>query len=799
MVIAGGTILRRPILVIFLSFLIGIAFQYYVKIELIFLILLIFIVVLFFINKRKRQICIILIIALLGSLYLELSELNKDPLEAQEGKRCLIHGRVITLQIKSEYSFQMLIKSEDSRKRLIRVKGAMNDPAEWIGRTIEVRGTVELPDGKRNPDLFDYRLYLKTKGIRVILVSNQYQVTMEQNGTNVLTHAMARLKYRFMDELKEQMDLESFALMAGMLFGDISFLSDEVYESFQKNGIAHILSVSGIHVAIVYLYISKLLGGRKNILFYLISASLLTFYAALSEFSPSVVRSVVMIMIFMVSKITHQRYDFTCCTAASALGMLIVNPYYLFNVGFQLSYLAVFCLTVILPWTNRKIGELGEYTKNELLVKILNYLAPLVVIQIGMAPLTAYYFNYFSVISLFLNVPIIAISGFIIPVGITLIPVSYIGGILFGVGAQAAELMIDAMLWLNDFFYLPGVGFFHLVSPSEGFLFFFYTLVFFLTSEFLRILYQRKKITVIVKVSIVILITAVMVQMTTASNDEKAELIFLDVGQGDCLFLRTPNGKNILIDGGGSTYYDIGKNTLLPYLLKNKIDTVDLALVTHLHDDHFLGLAQLSKNMKIKEFGTYDANRLREEKLLSGTGLQKKNLRYLTEGDRIMLDKNIWIDILYPPELAESDYRQMFQDETDENKSSLLLKITYEDLTILMTGDLGTEGEEKILEYYKTRPDMLQSYIIKIGHHGSRYSTGDHFLRAVNPKIAVFQVGKNNFGHPHRTVIDKCLQKGIMVYRNDRDGAVILNKEDGQWHIRTMLQKNTHSNESEKN
>ena len=214
---------------------------------------------------------------------------------------------------------------------------------------------------------------------------------------------------------------------------------------------------------------------------------LLVFYAALSEFSPSVVRAVVMIAIHMFSKVSYRRYDFLSCTAASAFAMMVINPFYLFNTGFQLSYMAVFCLSAVIPWTTRRIDLLEEKGMSEFWVAALRAIAPLLVIQLGMAPMTAYLFNYFSIASFFINVPIIAISGVIIPLGICLIPLSFLGGILFGVGAQAAELLTNGMIWLNDLFFLPGIGFFNMVSPSIYMLLLFYVFFFFLTSEFLRI------------------------------------------------------------------------------------------------------------------------------------------------------------------------------------------------------------------------------------------------------------------------------------------------------------------------
>jgi competence protein ComEC len=786
---------RRPVIFLFLFFVFGIVLEYQFMFRpfqfLIYAAALAMIYAGSRFSMRPQEktglACLFLIVTLLGSVWLYQAEHQTDPLEKAEGGIRTAEGRIITVQIKDDNYSRILITAENSGKRLIQVKGPIQAPAELIGKWAVVRGEVTIPAERRNPGLFDYRLYLKSKGVRVILLCNSTQVVIQKEHSSFLFSQIASLKYGFMERLKQEMRPEAYGLMVGMLFGDCSFISDDVYESFQKNGVAHILSVSGIHVGIVYLYVSRLLGNRKTRGFYLLTALVLLFYAALSEFSPSVVRSVVTIFIHMFSKIAYRRYDFMSCTCASALGMLIVNPFYLFNVGFQLSYMAVLCLASLLPWMDRRLRLMEEEGRNELLISALRYLGPLLIIQLGMAPLTACLFNYFSVASFILNMPIIAISSIIIPLGICLIPVSFVGGIFFGVGAQAAELMTDMMMWLNELFYLPGIGFFNTVSPPVFLLMIFFGFFFFLSSEHFRILYQRQKKKIIALCCCLIIAASFPMSLIAGDDYRDADMVFLDVGQGDCLYIHTPEDRNLLIDGGGSLSYQVGEKILLPYLLKNGVRTVDLAIATHLHDDHYLGLKELSGRMKIQKLGLYEANRVREKEILAGTGLKSRNLLYLGEGDRIRIEPDIWIDVLYPEKRDEGEYQKLLLEEKDENRSSLILRVYYEGMTVLMTGDMGFDGEKELMDRYAGDSEALRADVLKVGHHGSRYSTGDDFLDIVSPKIAVFQVGKNNFGHPHPSVIDKCAKKGIIVYRNDKNGAIIFTKDEKLWNVDSMI------------
>ena len=796
--------MRRPVVFLFLFFAAGIAAEYRLMVKPVLLLipcavtLLVYFVFnnIFFVRKNMvilRLGALLSATLVLGACFLYFAETRQDPLEEKEGTLQTVCGRIITVQIKEENFRRLLITSQEAGKRLIQVQGPMGPTEELIGKWAVIRGEVVIPSGQRNPGLFDYRLYLKTRGVRVILQCDSGQISLTEKPSSRLFSMVARLKYGFLNKLVKEMKPEAYGMMVGMLFGDCSFISDDIYASFQKNGVAHILSVSGIHVAIVYIFVSRLLGNRKTRGFYLTASLLLLLYGALSEFSPCVVRSVVMILIHIFSKVSYRRYDFMACTAASALGMLAFNPFYLFNTGFQLSYLAVFWLAALIPWSERRIAILEENGANEMLTEVLRYVLPLMIIQLGMAPVTAYLFNYFSVASFFVNPPIIAISGLIIPLGILLIPVSFLGGIPFSVGAQAAELLTDAMIWFNGLFYLPGISFFVVAGPPLLLLALFYGLSFYLASEGFRVQFQRKNKRAIMTCTAAVTALCLLFSVMTDNGYESVELIFLDVGQGDCLFLQTPEGRNILIDGGGSKDYNVGEKTLLPYLLKRGVTSVDLAVVTHLHDDHFLGIEELAGNMKIRQLGVYEANRLREQEILEGTGLESGNMLYLGEGDTIRIGNEVRIEVLFPEKRTDQEYKELLLEEKDENKSSLILKVIYGDLTVMMTGDLGIEGEEELIDHYQREPSILAATVLKVGHHGSRYSSGDAFLETVSPDIAVFQVGKNNFGHPHPTVIEKCTKKGIMVYRNDRNGAVIFDRKGQTWHIRTMLPKSMHS------
>lgn len=307
------------------------------------------------------------------------------------------------------------------------------------------------------------------------------------------------------------------------------------------------------------------------------------------------------------------------------------------------------------------------------------------------------------------------------------------------------------------------------VSPTVFWLVAFYGLFFFLASETGRILLVRKRYKVIAYGMILVIASAGLLDWKTEDGFDKADAVFVDVGQGDCLHIRTPSGKNVLIDGGGKESFDIGKRVLKPYLLKNGVRKLDLAIITHLDIDHYGGIRSLAAGGMVDCLGLYAGNKRIEPDILKETGLSKNQLMYLHKGDRIRVDSYLWLEILYPEQKSEQVYETELM-ANDENPRSLVVRVHMGEYKILMTGDIDYRTEEELLALQDG--ETSEADILKIGHHGSKYSTSDEFLTAVNPRVAVFQTGKNNYGHPDSSVLEKCQKKGIMIYRNDKDGAV---------------------------
>ena len=260
--------------------------------------------------------------------------------------------------------------------------------------------------------------------------------------------------------------------------------------------------------------------------------------------------------------------------------------------------------------------------------------------------------------------------------------------------------------------------------------------------------------------------------------------MFVDVGQGDCIHFRTDDGKNYLIDGGGSLNSNIGKKVLKPYLLKNGVRKLDGIFVSHLHMDHYKGAAELCREGMAEKLFIYEGDKISENEIVRDTGMKPEDIVYLGQGDQVRLSEETIVDVLWPQKKSVREYVKMAGEDADENETSLIIKVSIGEADFIATGDVDEACQNRIEEKWK---DGLECDVLKVAHHGSRYSYSDDFVESCAPRYAVFQVGKNNFGHPDEGVIEKYRGKGIMIYRNDRDGAVGFDfKGNGKTEVMTV-------------
>ncbi len=774
--------MRRPLMYLTLSLATGIAAAYYMGSVTIFSLLGCVSALLLLKNNKKRRnnnIAPLLLAGFcLGIISFFFTETQSGVLPKFYGTTGVLQAQVIQVEeresINGAYTQikARVLEWEDQpieEQETILINCYENDEKTIPGDFISVKGHLTEPQGRRNPGCFDYALYLKSIGIRVCMSATEIHVYKE-SGKGTFQGRLFIIRESFLQKLEHSAGHETAGLMRGIMFGGKSSMADDALEEFQKNGTAHVLAVSGLHVGIIYGFISALWRWRKQ---YLFSGVVMVFffcYMVMASFSPSVIRAVFMVALHLLATLTNRRYDMSSAAFLMAFVMLLRNPLQLFHTGFQMSFLAVLTLSLILPIVRRIYDGI---------------LLASVSVQIGLLPYTVYVFNYLSLAAVFVNVPVIFLTGIIVPAGLCSMAAmewwdsgfDVISGILFG--------LCHILTKLNAITGIGGVTVFDMVSPPLWLVALYYLILLFFVSEDGRLALMRYGRRFAVRMGIVMVIIAFMLGMAAGNRFKNADIVFVDVGQGDCMHIRTEDAGDYLIDGGGSISYDLGKRTLKPYLLKNGVRNVEGVFVTHLHTDHYKGIVELCREGMVKRLFLYEGNRVREKEILKETGLAKEQITYLYKGQTVRLGEEAFVEVLWPGRGTERQYVSALEKEENENDSSMIMKTTVKGCSMLATADVDAECLEGLSAEWGSE---LASNILKAPHHGSKYSYSEAFTETSAPQYVVFQVGKNNFGHPDKGVVENYIEKGIMVYRNDEDGAVAFDIA-GNGSIKTMTVK----------
>lgn len=461
-----------------------------------------------------------------------------------------------------------------------------------------------------------------------------------------------------------------------------------------------------------------------------------------------------MFTLLFYSHIIHEPYDSINSISFALFLLLIINPFWIFNLGFQLSFVATLSIIIISPG----IQELFYPYKSKLTLT----LSSLIGVLLGLLPIQAYYFNTISLLSILSNliiVPLLSISlvlGFImIFLDFILSSFNYIVGFVLDI-ILSFQFNIIRLIGHIPFTIIK------IYSPDIISIFIYYLIIFLL----LKRTYLKNLRISMVKTIVYYLMILLLFNGMATGKDKSVELHFIDVGQGDSILMRTKGG-DYLMDTGGSTLdsFDVAKYITLPYLEKLGIKNLRGIFISHFDEDHSKALPLLIENIKVKNiYGSYIP-----EDSKAYTEILNRKIPYtlLKYKDRILLDDNIELVVLWPDGYKENSM--------SSNNKSLVTLLSYYNNQILFTGDIEKEAEEIII----TRLDK-EIDIIKVPHHGSKTSSTKGMLNKLLPDISIISVGRNNFyGHPHEEVINRYNDIHSKIFRTDEMGLIkVTLKED---------------------
>lgn len=617
--------MKRPILIIVIGYIIGIIWGLYLKISIVpFYILLIGIYIITKLPYSKKRfrifsikryfryikiiikikiILIIIITSFISNLIIKHKE-NEYQNTFKNIQNLELIGIVISNKQEKEYYNRYKIKTNSNKKLYIHVD--KKQKLEY-GDKIQITGEFQEPETARNYKGFDYKQYLKTQKIYGTIKVSTIKI-IEKNCANKLMQISNSVFLKIKNNIEKTYSPQISPIVLGIMLGFTDQIDDNTKQDFSASNISHVLAVSGMHVSYIIILITnsskKILGKRKS---KIIASIFLIIYMFITEFSISVVRASIMGILLCMSFVVYRKSDTLNNISIAILITLINNPYSIISISFALTYGGTIGIIYFKPIIEKIIKSVKIRNRKWKYIflriqrksqNIIEIIAVSISAQIVILPIMIMNFNTIGIGFLFTNLLLSNVIGIIVMGGFLQILISLIFPNLGEILAKFIELPIHILLLISKI----DIGNFKVTTPD-----FYQIILYYLTIFISRNLYlifhlkncsvtqKRIKNTIyliryklkpyfkrITKAIIILLLAIIII----CKIPHKLYIYFIDVGQGDSSLIVTPNDKKILIDGGGSFTYDVGKNILVPYLLDRKIKKLDYIIISHFDEDH---------------------------------------------------------------------------------------------------------------------------------------------------------------------------------------------------------------------
>jgi competence protein ComEC len=664
----------------------------------------------------------------------------EQQLAACFGRQLVVYGAVEPLSVRRQDGFSSAVlrcykvysdtELAYSGRLRVSVKGELPQAG-----CVVLKGTLEQLDSLRNPGGFDAASYNRVQELggrlsKAKLLKTEPQVLWWQH--------FALLNKKLSERMEAAAGAEYGALLSGMVLGGSGRLDEETRELFTDNGLAHLLSVSGTHIVLLTGLLLALLQWVPLPWRKVIVITLLTAYALLCGLRPPVLRALAMSSVLLLGGSGAERGRLLCLVAAL---LLCLQPLWLADIG--LSFGAAAGLLWLLPACQRLLPQ-------ALPAPIGEAAAVSLAAQLAVLPLEVYYFQQFSLIALVSNivlVPVLEIAAQLALVG-ALLPVC--GEYLLQLAAWLTAQVLTQARFFADLPYSTVV-----IGKLPAYCLVLYYAALFVWADFpwLQFWSNRER-------RCILLLHALLLAGMLAYQQYRTlplACYFLDVGQGDCAVIVTPSQRVAIIDTGGLKNISTATRVITPFLRYLGKREADILLLSHYDFDHVGAAADLLRQLRVKklllpnEALTEESKRVQQE-ILSQAGRTQAHV--VQGGERYALDDNAEIVLVDVP-----------QQDVPGNEASTLAALQSVQGSVLFTGDMGEEREQRL---------QLQQYtVLKAGHHGSHYSSSMEFLEQVRPRLTVISCGRGNrYGHPHQETLERLQAIGSAVVRTDELGCI---------------------------
>lgn len=677
-----------------------------------------------------------------------------------------------------------------------------------LGAWVMVSGSFQTFSESANPGEFDAFTYYRSLSVggqlkkAVLLGRNSDRWTIRE--------AMYRLRLRLHGRLYTVFPEREASVMAALLLGEKTDTDKELKNLYKRCGILHILSISSLHITIIGMSLYKTLRrtGLPVAPCAVAGAVLLLLYGFLTGFSVSACRAIGMYLIRMLGEICGRTYDMLTAVGILAAAMVLYRPFYLENTGFLLSFSAVLGIGALYPAMAGKrspvrpryYGEprLRLWLRKTLRALRMNALSSLAA-TLATLPVQLWFFYEAPVLAVVINLLVLPFMKPMLIVGLfSLIP-----------GFGAAGILDRGILWWYEtlcglFDGLP-FGSWNPGRPQPW-----QMLIYYMALGGIVLLGRRRKRSEgksnegksgggrgsggkvsgqICRVSLGVwqaVLTVAAVAIFFIHPADRNQVIFLDVGQGDCCLIRTETGHNYLFDCGSSSRQKVGEYVLLPALKYYGITTLDGVFVSHPDVDHMNGIRELlelaaDNHLKIKSLilpAVEQSARQEQFGELLEAVAERNEGQKTTQTTRV-----VWVSAGDAWESGSVRFLCLHPEREsgtmNENAYSECFYVDFGDFTLLLTGDVEGSGEEALLEELQRRR-IGQLDLLKIAHHGSRNSTTEALLQQLHPGAAIISCGSNNrYGHPHAELLNRLESAGVRWFCTKDYGAVIVETDKG--------------------
>ncbi len=643
------------------------------------------------------------------------------------------------------------------------------------GSVVVVGGVLSSPSEERNPGEFSLRTYYEANGIDLLMLSRnkeEFHVTASTDGSWIMRSIIWPTR-EYLDRLfGELIGGEESELLKGIMIGERSGLSQSTRQAFTDAGVAHVLAVSGSNVAAVTgaLFVALEFLRLSRLVQTIATCLGAVFFVLLSGSQPAVVRATVMALVFLVGRMAQRTPNAYNSMGLAAILLLLPFPRQLFDVGFQLSFVAVLSIVHLYPLADRLIRKIaGRSLVRRATVWTLRICAVSAVATLGTLPLTATYFGRVSIVGLAANIVVIPAVG----AGVVLGMVTAMAGLFWtwsaALLASVNLFLLRLTLWCTEL--AAGLPFATIDSYAFGLLDAFPYYI-----ALLLLFHCRAGI--VTRKLLLLLLFALNVDIHVHGGPDgevggRARITFIDVGQGDAVLIELPTRRTILIDSGPSAQeFDAGERIVVPFLKRRGIARIDLLLLSHPDADHIGGAASVLREIDVKRVvdNGLGTNSVPYREYLQQRGAAGCVVSRARTGQQLLPVE--WGARMYVVSPGEDRIaRDTLSGGVSSNGASVVVKFQYGECSLLSVGDAGKETESALVLNYGV---FLRSTLLKVGHHGSASSSGEEFINLVRPHWAVISAGKfNMFHHPSRRVLEILTAAGAMIARTDNEGAVM--------------------------